>query len=91
MVDATYAVPGENLGLSSVRDRYFLGPCRGDEAFTTTIEHINGKREEIFRLINDFEYLEHRNKIALVRYLEEYFSLSSRPTLFIQDLNKTCR
>jgi len=91
IVDAQYAVPGENLGISSVRDRYFLGPCRGDEAFTAAIEHINGKREDIFRLINNFEHLEHKNKRVLISYLEEYFSLSSRPVLLIKDLKKTCR
>ncbi len=40
LVNAYYAVPGENLGLTSVTQRYYLGPCRNDQQYLTAIDQI---------------------------------------------------
>ncbi|MCD4710686.1 MAG: hypothetical protein K8R52_07560 [Bacteroidales bacterium] len=91
LVDAYYAIPGENLGLTSVRDRYYLGPCREDEDFIAAIEHINQCREEILRLVTGCEYLDPEYKNGAIRYLEEYFELAGHHQSFIHSLQRTCR
>ena len=91
LVDADYAIPGENLGISSVRERYYLGLCRSDEAFGVAIDSINQYREEILQLVQDFEYLDQRNKNDVIGYLEEYFTLASQHDRIISQLRTTCR
>lgn len=90
-VNASYAVPGANLGISSVRERYYLGLCRDDDAFREAIEKINQKREEILRVVHDFEYLGDEHKKEMLAYLEEYFALASQFDLISSSLRKTCR
>ncbi len=91
LVDAYYAVPGENLGLTSVRERYYLGPCREDEAFIAAIEHINQCREEILQLVNGFDYLDTKYKNEVIHYLEQYFELTGQYQSLIPSLQRTCR
>lgn len=91
LVDAYYAIPGENLGLTSVRDRYYLGPCREDEDFIAAMEHINQFREEIIQLVTGCEYLDPEYKNGAIHYLEEYFELAGHHQPFIQSLQRTCR
>lgn len=91
LVNAYYAVPGENLGIESVRDRYFLGLCREDEVFRKAIEKIDVHRDEILQLVNDFPYLEERDKSDMIGYLESYFALASDPERLIGALRLTCQ
>ena len=91
LVNASYAIPGENLGITSVTERYYLGPCREDEAYMVAIEHINQHREEILRKVNDFEYLAEEDKKSVVKYLEDYFAVAGTDHQLKYSLQKTCR
>jgi hypothetical protein len=89
-VNTYYAIPGENINIKSVRERYYLGPCRDEEGFLAAIEHINQYREEITQLIEDFEYLDPKNKEDVLRYIGEYFHLAASPKALLNALEKTC-
>jgi hypothetical protein len=90
LVDASYAIPGENLGIRSVTERYYLGPCREDEAYLEAIEHINHYREDILQLVNDFEYLDQKYKKNLIWYLEDYFAMAGRNNMLKYSIQRTC-
>jgi hypothetical protein len=90
-VDAVYAIPGENLGISSVRERYYLGLCRSEEDYIKAIDHINQFRDEILNLVSEFEYLDEKVRTSVYSYLEEYFRISAQPEHFTYSLNLTCR
>jgi len=91
LVNASYAVPGENLGISSVTERYYLGPCRKDEAYVAAIEHINQYREDILQMVNDFEYIDQKHKKSVIQYLEDYFAVAGQHDMIKYSLEKTCR
>ncbi len=91
LVNADYAIPGETLGISSVRQRYFLGPCREDQEYQLAIDHINSHREEILELVSDFPYLSDKQKNVMIAYLEDYFNLASGPKFIERELKSTCR
>lgn len=91
LVNAEYATPGENLGINSVRQRYFMGPCRDDQEFQAAIDHINSHREEIMELVSEFPYLSDKHKNEMIGYLEDYFSSASRPNFIKSNLKSTCR
>ena len=91
LVNAEYAIPGENLGISSVRQRYFLGPCRDDQEYQVAIDHINSHRDEILELVSEFPYLSDRHKNEMIGYLEDYFASASEPNFINKKLKSTCR
>ena len=74
LVNAHYAIPGDNLGITSVTQRYFLGPCRSEEDFRQIFSYFFGKKEEIYQLIESFEYLDERERNWAIAYLDEFFS-----------------
>lgn len=90
LVNATYAVPGEALGIESVRERYYLGLCREEAEFQLAIRQIQKHREEILQLISSFHYLDAKQKSEMIAYLEEYFDLASSPGQ-TKLILKTCR
>jgi len=90
LVNTFYAIPSENLGIKTVRERYYLGPCREDEAYLEAIEHINHYREDILQLVNDFEYLDQKYKKNVIAYLEQYFELALYYKSLINLLQETC-
>lgn len=91
IVNAHYAIPGENLGISSVLQRYYLGPCREDAEFQKAIDYIQSYREEILDLVENFNYLGAKHKKDLIRYLESYFESASKPGFIRFSLRSTCR
>jgi hypothetical protein len=91
IVNASYAVPGENLGLLSVTDRYFLGPCRDDHHYLTAIDRIQKNRDRINEIVESSPYLDEKNRKEMLRYLEGYFSLAEKPDNLIRNLKSTCR
>jgi len=90
LVDAYYAVPNEYLDISSVKERYYLGPCRPDVDIDLAIEQLNLYREEILQLVRDFEYLDQKNKKSVVSYLEEYFDQAAHQNSLIFGIQRTC-
>ena len=90
LVDAYYAIPTEGLGIKSVRERCYLGPCRENQDYIAAIEHINQFRDEILRLVWDFEYLDQKYKKGVVAYLEEYFEVAAHHNYLINSLEDSC-
>jgi hypothetical protein len=90
LVDAYYAIPSEYTGINSVRDRYYLGPCREEAAYQAAIDHMNQCREEIIQLVSEFEYLDQKDKKRIIDYLEDYFELSNSSNSLISSFQRTC-
>jgi hypothetical protein len=91
LVDATYAVPGENLGITSVRERYYLGACRSEEVHKQTIEWLASYRDEIKDLILNFEYMDESERVEMVEYIESYFKESESKDFVKRSIQSTCR
>jgi hypothetical protein len=91
IVNAHYAVPGESLGIESVKERYYLGPCASEESYQKAIRIYTEKRDEILGLVRDFPYLGEKDRKEVVRYLESFFEKSSQAAFICQHLEPTCR
>jgi hypothetical protein len=73
LVNAEYAVPGENLGIENVRERFYLGACRSKEDYQKAINWLASYRDEIMDLINSFEYLEeYFEQAEFEKFIERY-------------------
>lgn len=91
LVDASYAVPGETLGIESVTERYYLGACRDEEVYQVTLDFFNRHRDEIIALINDFPYLDKREKNDLISYIQLFYTISSYRGFITNEIKSTCR
>jgi hypothetical protein len=91
LVNAHYAVPGDNLGIENVRERYFLGPCRTHQEFRAVIDELSLGKKPIFDLVNSFEYLPEAERKDIISYLDEFFMASGRSSYIERKLQSTCR
>jgi hypothetical protein len=90
IVNADYAIPGENLGITSVTDRYFLGPCREDPQYLAAIDQINEHKDGILDLVSSSPYLDERNRKEMMKYLQEFFREAEDPEVLIRNIRRTC-
>jgi hypothetical protein len=91
-VNAAYAVPSEELGIESVRERLYRGFPRTMEELQEAINIFNEKKDKIWSLINNCEWLSNRYKKDLVSYLNDFYNLVNNKTtvkhLFIENARK---
>jgi len=90
LVNANYANPTETLGLVSVRQRYFLGPCRDEATYQKTTRWLASYQDEMVDLIMNFEYLPEKEKLDMVEYLNSYFEDAERESFIRYKINSTC-
>lgn len=90
-VNATYAIPTENLGITHVRERYYLGACRSKEVHEKTIAWLASYREEILDLIQSLDYLDDKDKVDLVDYIESYYKETEQKNFIERRIDPTCR
>jgi hypothetical protein len=91
LVDAVYAVPGEDLGIKDIKQRYYLGPCREDQEYLEVIGFMEQHREEILEFLHEFPYLEEKDKREVIGYIEEYYMMASGKGFINRELKSTCR
>jgi len=91
IVDAHYAIPGDNLGISSVKERYFLGPCRELQDYEEVIGEIAAMKKGIYDIVNSFIYLSEGQRKSMIAYLDAFFKYSNDPRYIERHILSTCR
>ena len=91
LVDAHYATPQENLGITSVKERIYLGACRPDEDQMVAIKKIASCKDQIIDYIKGFEYLNEEERNEIVTYLEAYFLETEDERFISRHITPTCR
>lgn len=79
MVSAEYATPDPAFGLYSVRERYFLGHQKSLEELEPVFELFKEKREDLIKVIENFEYLSKRERKAMIGYLKSFYKILDKP------------
>jgi len=91
LVNTVYAQPGEALGIESVRERYFLGPCRSREIQREAIQNFALYKDEMIEYVLRFEFLNEDEKMDMIAYVESYFSEAEDEKFIERHLAPTCR
>jgi hypothetical protein len=91
LVNTHYAVPGDDLGITNVRERYFLGPCRSEKLHLKAVEQLRSVREEIINLILGFEYLDEAARMDMIGYIESFFAETNQEKFVERHISATCR
>ena len=91
LVNTEYAVPGNELGIESVRERVYLGLCREKQDFEKTLKEFSDKKDKIYQVIRDFPYLREKSKNDMIKYLDSFYKLFDKRTSIINSLLYDCR
>jgi hypothetical protein len=94
IVNPIYAIPADNVGLETVRERLFLGVCLSREKFRIELLKFIPYKQKIYKLINDFPYLSPRARKEMTDYLDEFFQQvenQGRLNLLIDKMMTTCK
>jgi hypothetical protein len=89
LVNAHYALPAEGLGLESVRDRRFICECRSIEQYTDALKEFSAKKSEFYRIINEFSYLNEKDRKYMISYLDEFYD-DLENGILIKTLQREC-
>ncbi len=73
LVNASYAVPNSNLGLTSVQDRAYLGFVENTDQMHSTVYQLVGKRPKLESIILEFKLLRYEVRSEMVDYLRGFF------------------
>jgi hypothetical protein len=79
LVYAHYAVPGKVLGLASVRDRMYRGPCKTVAELEPALEPFRARKADILALPAAMPGLDDGHRKNAEKYLNEFFDIISRP------------
>jgi hypothetical protein len=90
LVDADYAVPYEGLGLKSVRERKYVGICRSEDVFINALREFTDKKEEFYKVINDFTLLSDKTKKGMIQYLDSFYEGFDKRNSIVYDILNGC-
>jgi hypothetical protein len=90
LVDAEYAVPFEGLGIKSVRERRYLGICRDKDVYLNDLKEFTDKKEQFYKVINEFPYLTEKEKKKMIMYLDEFFNKIDNRNTIVYDILGGC-
>ncbi|MDX1941230.1 MAG: hypothetical protein SFU99_11805 [Saprospiraceae bacterium] len=74
LINASYAVPQGDLGLTSIRDRLYLGNKTNPEAMRNTLGYFYAKKEILLDMVKSFDMLSNECRGDLILYLETFYS-----------------
>lgn len=90
MVDADYAIPTEDLGIKSVTDRLYRGICLPEANVQNAKKVFIENKSELFKVIENYQYLDKREKRGMTNYLESFFDIIESENSFRYEIVESC-
>jgi hypothetical protein len=90
-VRAPYAIPERRLGIRSVVDRLYRGPCRTIDEMEQAAAAFRGKRAEMLALIDGMKDLDSAARSEMKEYLDSFFRTIERPASVKRQFVDGCR
>ena len=92
MVNTLYAIPHENLGIESVRERLYRGYCLSSkEEYQEYFRKFLGVKAEMYSLIWNFELLDSKHSNEMISYLDSFYDIIEDPMLAQRHIINACR
>lgn len=80
LVNATYAAPAPGLGITSVRDRLFRGPCRTEDELTRFFETFRAIRPDLGSMYDSLpDFFDEGNRKKALSYLDGFYKTAEKP------------
>ena len=92
LVDASYAIPDDKItGTTSIRERIFLGVCRSREEYQQALVEFLEKKDEIYGMINEFPYLDDKQKKKMTYYLDTFYEQCTGKQRIVNVFLNSCK
>lgn len=91
LVSPVYGAANPELGITSLRQRLYRGPCRTMEQYEPSLAVFRAKQAEMLALVDAVPGLTQNKRRDAARYLGEFFSLLGRPDQLKKELIDKCR
>jgi len=79
IVDTSYALPDERLGINSVRQRLYRGTCLDPSALQASFEPFLTHRQEIRALYESYPKLTKRSRDSALAYIDQFYEVLADP------------
>ena len=90
-VHPPYAIPDRRLGLRSVVDRMYRGPCRTTEEFDKVAEGFRNKHKDMVALVEGLKDLDSSSRSEMKDYLESFFRTIDKPDSIKKQFVNGCK
>ncbi len=91
LVNAPYAIPRENLGLKTVKQRIYLGICSHEDEWIEVLNEFDEMKDSFYDVVYNFEFLDNRNKQKVMSYLDEFYDLIQNRDALLSRMSSECR
>ena len=91
LVHAPYAVPDPRIGIRSVLDRLYRGPCRSVDDLETTTESFRARHGDMMTLLESMRDLEPLARGEAKEYLESFFRMVDKPNAVKKQFVDGCK
>jgi hypothetical protein len=82
LVGTNDAVPFPALPIKTVQERLYMAVCRTETEFKNSLAEFSEKKDEFYKVINDFPYLNEKLKKTMTSYLDGfYYGMDKRNSL----------
>jgi hypothetical protein len=91
LVNATYAAPAAGLGITSVRDRVFRGPCRTETELGSFLDGFRAIRPNIAAVYGSLpEFFDDANRKKALGYLDGFYKTTETPAAIKRAFLEKC-
>lgn len=90
-VHAPYAIPDRRLGLRTVIDRMYRGPCRTTDEFDAAATAFRAKRTDMLALVDSMRDLDLSMRGEVKRYVEGFFRTIDKPASIKKQFVDGCK
>jgi hypothetical protein len=91
LVHAPYAAPDPRIGIRTVLDRLYRGPCRTIDEFDEAAESFRAKRADMFTLLESMRDLDPLARGEAKSYLEGFFRSIEKPDSIKRQFVNGCK
>jgi hypothetical protein len=91
LVNPPYGVPSAALGLMSIRDRLYRGPCRSMQELEPALAIFRAKQAAAMALVDSVPGFDERNRRDVAAFLGQFFTLLGRQDALKRELVDKCR
>jgi hypothetical protein len=91
LVSPPYGIPAKSLGIYSVKERLYRGPCRTMDEYEPSLAKFRSKEAEALELVNTIPGLQDRDKKDVTEFLRDFFTRLNRKDGLKKDLVDNCK
>ena len=91
LVDAPYALPAEELNMSSTRERRYRGYCMPDmKVFDTVIAFYNQVKNDMYAVYTNCTLIDEKYKKNTLKFLDEFYATINNPAKLKKEFQYPC-